>query len=201
MHSKERSNDFRDKKLPFLLLSFIHLARFERQIFAQTCIRIHIIKYVMFHVADTINHDIVVSASEKLNLRCFQNFDVEATWYKDGEALRRSTTRVRLTKQSLKFKYVELSDAGVYGCRLETKEGVVEWRNVTVHVEPLQNDGFHGEGEDEETRDARTEPVRPEEETNDLEIETKSESRHRRIRIKCDIRRIPFRFFRDTCVL
>lgn len=156
---------------------------------------------IIFHVADTINRDVVVSVGEKLNLRCFQSFDAETTWYKDGEVLRRSTTRIRLTKQSLKFKYVELSDAGVYGCRLEAKEGV-EWRNVTVYVEPLQNDGFQGEGEGEETSGARTALRGPEEETNDLEIETKSEFglSEDEIYIKYDIPRVLFRFFRGTRV-
>lgn len=121
------------------------------------------------------NPDIVVSAGERLNLRCFQNdFNdfVETAWYRNDEALRRTTTRIRVTKQSLKFKYVESGDAGVYACRVESDE-TVEWRNVTVRVEPVQNDGFEGEGE--ETSGGVIDALRPEEETNDLETENRSE--------------------------
>lgn len=121
------------------------------------------------HVADAANPfaDIVVSMGEKLNLRCSSDVDVETTWWKNGEALR-STARIRVTKQFLKLKYAEMEDAGVYGCRLQSDEAV-DWRNVTVRIENLQNDGFQGEGE--ETSDA----IRPEEEINDLETETRSE--------------------------
>lgn len=88
---------------------------------------------------DAINDDVAMPVGEKLLLRCQRNPGIEIDWYKDDEALR-STTRIRVTKQSVKFKYVDVNDAGVYGCRLQSNESV-EWRNVTVRIEPLQNDG------------------------------------------------------------
>ncbi|XP_012526054.2 fibroblast growth factor receptor homolog 1 [Monomorium pharaonis] len=96
---------------------------------------------------DTINPDVVVSVGEKLNLRCQQNLNFETTWYKDDEALRKPTTRIRVNKQFLKFKYIEPGDIGVYSCRLESND-TVEWKNVTVRVENLQNDGFQNESDD-----------------------------------------------------
>ncbi|KAG5311093.1 FGFR1 factor, partial [Acromyrmex insinuator] len=96
---------------------------------------------------DAINPDVVVSVGEKLNLRCQQNFNSKTTWYKDDEALHKSTSRIRINKQLLKFKFVEMEDTGVYSCKLESNE-TIYWRNVTIRVENLQNDGFQNEGED-----------------------------------------------------
>ncbi|XP_071634074.1 fibroblast growth factor receptor homolog 1 isoform X3 [Temnothorax longispinosus] len=118
---------------------------------------------------DEINPDVVVSVGEKLNLRC-QNFNFETTWYKDDEALHKSTSRIRVNKQLLKFKYVEMDDTGVYSCRLESNE-TIEWKNVSVRVENLQNDGFENEGED---RSGAMNVLRPEDGSNDLETETRN---------------------------
>lgn len=124
----------------------------------------------MFYVAETtINPDIVVTTGDKLNLRCLSNFG-EPTWYKDGAELRRFSARMRSIKNVLKIKYVDAADAGVYACRVEVFESI-EWRNVTVHVESPQNDSFQGGEESSSAMDT----LRPEEETNDLMAETKSE--------------------------
>jgi len=122
------------------------------------------------YVADAINPDVVVSVGEKLNLRCQQNFNSKTTWYKDDEALHKSTNRIRINKQLLKFKSVELEDTGVYSCKLESNE-TIYWRNVTVRVENLQNDGFQTESEDKSAMNI----LRPEDGDNDLEMETRSE--------------------------
>ncbi|XP_070149277.1 fibroblast growth factor receptor homolog 1 isoform X2 [Polyergus mexicanus] len=118
---------------------------------------------------DAINADVAMPVGEKLLLRCQRNPGVEIEWYKDDETLR-STTRMRVTKQSVKFKYVDVDDAGVYGCRLESNE-TVEWRNVTVRIETLQNDGFQNEAEE---TSGMMSILRTEEESNDLEIETRN---------------------------
>lgn len=128
-------------------------------------------KHVISNVADTTNPDIAVSVGEKLNLRCPQSFDVKTTWYKDDEELQASTAKRRLSKQSLKIKFVEMEDAGVYSCRLDSND-TVEWRNVTVRVETPQNDGYQ-DGDEESGRAINV--LRTEEESNDLEIETRSE--------------------------
>lgn len=131
---------------------------------------------VMFMFADKINPDVVVNVGEKLNLRCPQNSsnaNVETiTWYKDNETLRQPSARMRMMKQSLRFRYVDLNDAGVYGCKLNSN-ATVEWRNVTVHVETVQNDGFQDE-EGDETSDGVMDTLRPEDESNDLEMKSKS---------------------------
>ena len=112
----------------------------------------------------------MVTAGEKLNIRCLPNFEAETTWYKDNEILKSALPRIRVIKQSLKFKYVEVEDSGNYGCRLESDRDV-EWRNVSIRVEILQNDGYQDENE-------RLGPVmgalRPEEETNELDIGSRS---------------------------
>ncbi|XP_011874202.1 PREDICTED: fibroblast growth factor receptor homolog 1-like isoform X2 [Vollenhovia emeryi] len=120
-------------------------------------------------LVDVINPDVVVSVGEKLALRC-QNLNGETTWYKDDEALRKLTSRIRVTKQFVKFKYVETEDTGVYGCRL-TSNDTIEWRNVTVRVENLQNDGFENEDED---KSGVISALRPEDGSNDLETETRN---------------------------
>ncbi|XP_018402753.1 PREDICTED: fibroblast growth factor receptor homolog 1-like [Cyphomyrmex costatus] len=118
---------------------------------------------------DAINPDVAISVGEKLNLRCQQSFNFETTWYKDDEALHKSTARIRVNKQSLKFKFVEMEDTGVYSCRLESNE-TIEWRNVTVRVENLQNDGFQNEGEDKSAMNI----LRSEDGGNDLEMESRN---------------------------
>lgn len=142
----------------------MHICYRHTHIYIHTHNRMHII-----YVADAINADVAMPVGEKFLLRCQRNPGVKIEWYKDDEALR-STTRIRVTKQSVKFKYVDVDDTGVYGCRLESNE-TVEWRNVTVRIETLQNDGFQNEAE--ETSDVMS-ILRPEEESNDLEIETRS---------------------------
>lgn len=125
-------------------------------------------------IADVVDPfaDIAVSVGERLNLRCAPDVNVEATWWKDNGALRRSTARIRVTKQLLKFKYIEMEDAGLYSCRLQSNE-TVGWRNVSIRVENLQNDGFQNEAEE---TSGVMDTIRPEEESNDLEIETRSQS-------------------------
>ncbi|XP_011056072.1 PREDICTED: fibroblast growth factor receptor homolog 1-like isoform X1 [Acromyrmex echinatior] len=118
---------------------------------------------------DAINPDVVVSVGEKLNLRCQQNFNSKTTWYKDDEALHKSTSRIRINKQLLKFKFVEMEDTGVYSCKLESNE-TIYWRNVTIRVENLQNDGFQNEGEDKSAMNI----LRSADGDNDLEMETRN---------------------------
>ncbi|XP_018365756.1 PREDICTED: fibroblast growth factor receptor homolog 1-like isoform X1 [Trachymyrmex cornetzi] len=118
---------------------------------------------------DAINSDVVVSVGEKLNLRCQQNFNSKTTWYKDDEALHKSTSRIRINKQFLKFKSVEMEDTGIYSCKLESNE-TIYWRNVTIRVENLQNDGFQNEGEDKGAMNI----LRSVDGDNDLEMETRN---------------------------
>ncbi|XP_032663228.1 fibroblast growth factor receptor homolog 1-like isoform X2 [Odontomachus brunneus] len=131
----------------------------------------------------TINPDIAVTTGDKLNLRCLPNLNGETTWYKDGVQLQRSSARMKVIKHTLKIKYVDAADTGVYACRLESSDSI-EWRNVTVRVESPQNDSFQG-GEGEETSGAM-DTLRPEDETNDLEIETRNLPETRSLRLESD---------------
>lgn len=124
----------------------------------------------IIYVADAINSDVAIPVGEKLLLRCQRNPGVQIEWYKDDETLRSTIARIRVMKQTVKFKYVDVDDAGVYSCRLQSNE-TIEWRNVTVRIDPLQNDGFQNEAEE---TSGMMSVLRPEEESNDLEIETRS---------------------------
>ncbi|XP_003695922.1 fibroblast growth factor receptor homolog 1 isoform X2 [Apis florea] len=114
-----------------------------------------------------LNHPnvVVVSVGEKLILRCSTS-NTEMTWYKGDEIFKPSSSRIRLIKQSLRFKYIEAEDADSYGCLVESN-ATIEWRNVTIRIESLQNDGYQHESEN--LGDHRTE-----EETNELEIEARN---------------------------
>ncbi|KAK2575291.1 hypothetical protein KPH14_008141 [Odynerus spinipes] len=122
---------------------------------------------------DPVNSDVIVSTGEKLSLRCLPDLDGETTWYKDNEAFRHSSARVRVMKQTLRFKYVEMGDAGSYGCLIESDDNkTIEWRNVTVWVEEaLQNDGYR---DDDGKIGNVLGALRPSEETNELDIETRN---------------------------
>ncbi|KAL6263768.1 hypothetical protein P5V15_003852 [Pogonomyrmex californicus] len=119
---------------------------------------------------DEINSDIVAFVSEKLYLRCLKD-EADTTWYKDDEMFRRWNFRIRVNKQNLKIRFVKMEDAGVYSCRLASNE-TVEWRNVTVRVEPPQNDGFQEEGEDKSG--AMNGMMKPVDKGNTLEMETRN---------------------------
>lgn len=124
----------------------------------------------LFFVTDMRNEEIIVTAGEKLNIKCSPYPEAEASWYKDNEILKAKLPRIRVIKQSLKFKYVEVEDSGMYGCRLEFDRRL-EWRNVSIRVETLQNDGYQEENENLGTVMAA---LRPEEETNELDLGSRS---------------------------
>ncbi|XP_076651117.1 fibroblast growth factor receptor homolog 1 [Halictus rubicundus] len=117
-----------------------------------------------------LDHDevLTVPVGEKLILRCSLNG--KTTWYKDNKVIQASTWRVRLTKQSLKFKNIKLEDASSYACLAESNATAV-WRNVTIRIEQLQNDGYQ---HDIHTLDTVPEDHRAEDETNELEIEERN---------------------------
>ncbi|XP_012153433.1 fibroblast growth factor receptor homolog 1 isoform X2 [Megachile rotundata] len=112
----------------------------------------------------------MVSIGEKLILRCSSSSNAETTWYKGDETFRPSSPRIRLMKQSLRFKYIEPEDSGSYGCLVESN-GMLEWRNVTIRIESLQNDGYQHETEKLASTLAAH---KPEEETNELEPEPRT---------------------------
>lgn len=96
-----------------------------------------------------------------------------ASWFNNDTVLRRILPRIRFARQWLRFKYVVLEDTGRYSCRMEipeTEPSKVYWRNITVKVENLQNDGYQEEiGQLQPIREPITH-----EETNELDIETRS---------------------------
>lgn len=131
---------------------------------------------------DVNNHPdvIVVPIGEKIILRCSSSPNEEVTWYKGGDVFRhhRPSSRIRMIKQLLKFKYVEPEDTDSYGCLVRSNlTDRIEWRNVTIRAaaaaDSLQNDGYH---EHEErlgiTLGAHNRAA--EEETNELEAETRN---------------------------
>lgn len=113
-----------------------------------------------------LNHPdtVIVSIGEKLILRCSSSSNAETIWYKGDDIFRPSSPRIRLMKQTLRFKYIEPEDADSYSC-LVGSNMTNEWRNVTIRIELLQNDEYQHE----------TERLgRHGEETNELEIEARN---------------------------
>lgn len=111
---------------------------------------------------------------EKLILRCPTDYESDINWYKDATELRGSSPRIRMLKQAIKFKYVEIEDSGNYGCRLENSS-TLQWRNVTIQVEQPQNDGFPNESSE---LGSVLGALRPEDETNELELRSRSNFYH-----------------------
>ncbi|XP_076759205.1 fibroblast growth factor receptor homolog 1 isoform X2 [Xylocopa sonorina] len=131
-----------------------------------------------------LNHpDVVtVSVGEKLILRCSASANEETIWYKGDDLFRPSSSRIRLLKQSVRFKSVEPQDADSYRCLVESN-GTTEWRNVTVRVESLQNDGYqHGN----ERYGSTLGTIRTLEETNELELETRNLPETRSLHLDSD---------------
>ncbi|XP_078053623.1 fibroblast growth factor receptor homolog 1 [Augochlora pura] len=123
---------------------------------------------------------VVVPLGEKLILRCSMNG--ETTWYKDNKIFRAPSPRVRLMKQSLRFKYIEPEDASSYACLVESN-ATAEWRNVTIRIEQLQNDGYQ---RDVDKLDTVMGAHRAEEETNELENEARNLPETRSLHLESD---------------
>lgn len=115
----------------------------------------------------------MVQEGQKFILRCPLTYeDEDVKWYRDATPLRGQSSRIRVLKQTVRFKRMEMMDEGNYGCRMETGDSL-EWRNVTIRVEGVQNDGYQSESA---ALGSVMGALRPEEETNELDIGARSES-------------------------
>ncbi|XP_028982371.1 fibroblast growth factor receptor 3-like [Diachasma alloeum] len=133
---------------------------------------------------DTFNEDVILQEGEKLIVRCPATYeDEEVTWFKEETQFRGVSSRIRVLKQSLRFKYVEMMDEGNYGCRLATSNSL-EWRNVTIRVEGAQNDGYQSESAG---LGSVMGALRPEEETNELDIGAKNIPEARSLHLETDL--------------
>ncbi|CAL7937732.1 unnamed protein product [Xylocopa violacea] len=131
-----------------------------------------------------LNHPDVVTVlvGEKLILRCSASANEETIWYKGDDLFRPSSSKIRLLKQSVRFRNVELQDADSYRCLVESN-ATTEWRNVTVRVESLQNDGYqHGN----ERFGSTLGTIRALEETNELELEARNLPETRSLHLDSD---------------
>ncbi|XP_074100315.1 fibroblast growth factor receptor homolog 1 isoform X2 [Cotesia typhae] len=132
---------------------------------------------------ESTNSDVIVAEGEKLMLRCPTDYESDVKWYKDATELRGILPRIRTQKQSIKFKHVEVDDSGNYGCRLENSS-TIQWRNITIQVELAQNDGFSSDsGELGSVLGA----LRPEDETNELEIRSRGLPETRSLHLDTDL--------------
>ncbi|XP_057340805.1 fibroblast growth factor receptor homolog 1-like isoform X1 [Microplitis mediator] len=132
---------------------------------------------------ETTNADVIVPEGEKLILRCPTDYESDINWYKDATELRGSSPRIRMLKQAIKFKYVEIEDSGNYGCRLENSS-ILQWRNVTIQVEQPQNDGFPNESSE---LGSVLGALRPEDETNELELRSRNLPETRSLHLDTDL--------------
>lgn len=78
--------------------------------------------------------------------------------------------RTRILRQSLKIRSVRMEDSGNYSCRFNSDQHV-EWRNISIQVKQYQNDDYQ---DDKETLGNVQSAYAPEEETNELDIESRS---------------------------
>ncbi|KAH0557914.1 hypothetical protein KQX54_012811 [Cotesia glomerata] len=132
---------------------------------------------------ESTNSDVIVAEGEKLMLRCPTDYESDVKWYKDATELRGILPRIRTQKQAIKFKHVEVDDSGNYGCRLENSS-TIQWRNITIQVEQAQNDGFSSDsGELGSVLGA----LRPEDETNELEIRSRGLPETRSLHLDTDL--------------
>ncbi|XP_051176629.1 fibroblast growth factor receptor homolog 1-like isoform X2 [Leptopilina boulardi] len=119
---------------------------------------------------DVQNQKNTVFVGEKLHLRCSTTPETESIiWYKNGEILMAKLPRIRIVKQSLKIRSLRMEDSGNYSCRFNSNQHI-KWRNISIDVEPYQNDDYQ---DDKETLGNIQSAFTPEEETNELYIEAR----------------------------
>ncbi|XP_011300094.1 fibroblast growth factor receptor homolog 1 isoform X2 [Fopius arisanus] len=135
---------------------------------------------------DTFNEDVTLQEGEKLVLRCLATYKNEnVTWFRDETPIRGVSSRIRVlnSQQSLRIKYVEMMDEGNYGCRMQSRDSL-KWRNVTVRVEGAQNDGYQSESTGLGNVMGA---LRPEEETNELDIGARNLPETRSLHLETDL--------------
>ncbi|XP_043460823.1 fibroblast growth factor receptor homolog 1-like isoform X2 [Leptopilina heterotoma] len=116
------------------------------------------------------NQKETVLIHERLHLRCEATPEAESIiWYKDGEILKGKMMRTRILRQSLKIRSVRMEDSGNYSCRFNSDQHV-EWRNISIQVKQYQNYDYQ---DDKETLGNVQSAYAPEEETNELDIESR----------------------------
>lgn len=129
--------------------------------------------YFFVFFADVQNQKNTLFVGEKLHLRCSTTPETESIiWYKNGEILMAKLPRIRIVKQNLKIRSLRMEDSGNYSCRFNSNQHI-KWRNISIDVEPYQNDDYQ---DDKETLGNIQSAFTPEEETNELYIEARSKS-------------------------
>lgn len=79
---------------------------------------------------DDLTEKLVVD--DKLRLRC--NSEANITWHKDGTILRSRPPFLKITRQAMKFRAVQHTDAGRYGCCIHMENGTEQCHNITLMV-------------------------------------------------------------------
>lgn len=127
----------------------------------------------MLFFSDSQNQKSVALVGEKLHLRCSAPTETESIWYKDDEILKSKLPRIRILKQSLRIRSITTEDEGNYSCRFISNQHI-KWNNVSIEVESYQNDDYQ---DDKETLGNVQSAYTPEEETNELDIESRSKKK------------------------
>ncbi|XP_063221678.1 fibroblast growth factor receptor 3-like isoform X2 [Bacillus rossius redtenbacheri] len=88
-----------------------------------------------------VNPDVKVPMGERLRLRCLSAQPASTvTWYKDDQLLRnKEAHHIRIAKDLLKLRAVEVKDAGRYACLLTLAHKTRQWRNVSLAVVPPEH--------------------------------------------------------------
>lgn len=81
---------------------------------------------------DEANHTEKLAVGDKLRLRC--NSVTDVSWHKDGAVLQGRAPQLRINKQAVRFKAVQLADAGRYACCNRSENGTEQCRSITLLV-------------------------------------------------------------------
>lgn len=111
---------------------------------------------------------------DKLTLRCLlpnkKNDNTTISWFKDHSVILGSTSRIKVLKQTFKFLSVIVEDSGNYACKIQNYKKI-EWRNVSVIIDGLQNDERQNDHAEYEGNLIR---LRSEDEPNELHLNSRS---------------------------
>ncbi|XP_044003439.1 fibroblast growth factor receptor homolog 1-like isoform X1 [Aphidius gifuensis] len=136
---------------------------------------------------DEVNPVVNLLEGDRLILRCQlpnkKNDNSTTSWFKDHSVIRGSPSRIKVIKQTLKLSSVNVKDSGNYACKIQNSKKI-EWRNVSVIIDGLQNDERQNDQAEYEGNLIR---LRQEDEPNELHVNSKNLPETRSLRLDSDV--------------
>lgn len=106
-----------------------------------------------------------VWSGEKVTLACPASANDTVAWFRDEQPLKPQRPRVRLLRQRVRLKPARPEDTGMWACLVNGHA----WRRLELYVEHELNDEAVGLLRDDDLGKTLG-ALRPEEETNELEL-------------------------------